>query len=328
MSKRQFTKKIKETFGYDVADASTYVNMESTELIPQLVESSTFLSKVTVDQECTKNTTKKIKIFDVTMDIEALTACDVSDSGGAIDFSEVNLTPSLVGSNDFYCNDDLNAKWTALLLAKGAKAGLEELPASQQVTAVYAMLLKKKVEDKIWLADTDAVSPTLNMFDGLLKQFKNDPNIPAFANVGAVSASNALSIFKGVARTVSSKVYDNDITFDILCSQTDFEFLIDNLLNDNNYSYTAEVQGEGNDRSIAIPGTSARAVIQRQLSTGEIYAVPYQYVAVGTDASTDLDAISVDFLQEQLKLRVSTRMFLDVAYARPEYFAKYDEVAS
>jgi len=328
MSKRQFKKAIKEKFGYDVADASTYVNMESTELIPQLIESSDFLSKVTIDQECTKNTTKKIKIFDVTMDIEALSACDVSDSGGAIDFSEVNLTPALVGSNDFYCNDDLNAKWTALLLAKGAKNGLEELPASQQVTAVYAMLLKKRVEDKIWLADTDAVSPTLNMFDGLLKQFKNDPNIPAYGDGTAVSASNALSIFKGVARTVSSKVYDNDIAFDIRCSQVDFEFLIDNILNDNNYSYTAQVEGEGNGRSINIPGTSVRAVIQRQLSTGEIYAVPYQYVAVGTDASSDLDAIDSHFSEETLKLRISTRMFLDVAYARPEYFAKYEEVAS
>lgn len=328
MSKREFTKKIKTAFGYDVADAATYINMESSELIPQLIESSTFLSRVTVDQECTKNTTKKIKVWDLTMDIEALSACDVSDSGGSIDFSEVNVTPVLVGSNDFYCNDDLNTKWTALLLRSGAKDGLMELPASQQVTAVYAMLLKKQVEDKIWLADTSAVSPTLNMFDGLLKQFKNDPNIPAFGTGAAVTSSNALSIFKGVARTVSSKVYDNGIDFEILCSQTDFELLIDNILADNNYSYTAEVSGEGNERSIAIPGTSARARIQRQLSTGEIYAVPYQYVVVGTDASSDLDAISVDFLNEQLKLRVMTRMFLDVAYARPEYFAKYEEAAS
>ena len=166
------------------------------------------------------------------------------------------------------------------------------------------------------------------MFNGLIKKWKNDPLIPSFPNAGAVSASNAFAIFKGVSRAVATEVRDNGLAGEIICSQVDFNHLVDNLLTDNNYHYTAERMGEGNSQTMMLPGTSDIVRVVPQLSTGEIYFVPYSYVMVSTNLEGDLQGVFADYLIKERTLRLSAIMDIGVNYARPQYFAKYDEASS
>jgi hypothetical protein len=215
-----------------------------------------------------------------------------------------------------------------MLLRSGAKASLESLPIEQQMLALTRLKLEKKIQDLIFKGDTTSGNSELTMFNGLIKKWKNDPLIPAFANAGAVSASNAWTIFKGVSRKVATEVRDNGLAGEIICSQVDFNHLVDNLLTLNNYNFTADRVGEGNSQTMTLPGTGDTVRVVPQLATGQIYFVPYSYVMVSTNQQGDLQGVFADYLVKERTLRISGIMDIGVNYARPEYFAKYDEANS
>ena len=268
-----------------------------------------------------------MKLFDVDPELQEMTNCGFGDAG-TVDFTQVELTSKRVGIELFLCNNSLNNTWAQLLLRSGAKDSLESLPIEQQMLALTRLKLEKKVQDLIFKGDTGSGNSELAMFNGLIKKWKNDPLIPAFANVGAVSASNAWTIFKGVSRTVATEVRDNGLAGEIICSQVDFNHLVDNLLNLNNYNFTADRQGEGNSQTMTLPGTGDIVRVVPQLSTGEIYFVPYSYVMVSTNLEGDLKGVFADYLIKERTLRLSAIMDIGVNYARPQYFAKYDEANS
>lgn len=317
----------KEKFSYTVTDLAENINISSTEVIPALVENNDFLSRVVIQDGVPADSTYIVKLFDIDPELQAMTNCAFSDAG-TVDFTQVELTSKRVGIELLLCNNSLNNTWAQLLLRSGAKASLEELPIEQQMLALTRLKLEKKIQDLIFKGDTGSGNSELAMFDGLIKKWKNDPLIPAFANAGAVSATNAYTIFKGVSRAVATEVRDNAIAGEIICSEVDFNHLVDDLMSDNNFHYTANIQGDGNGKTLALPGTMDTVRVVPQLSTGEIYFVPYSYVMVSTNQEGDFQGVYADFLVKERTLRLSGIMDVGVNYARPQYFAKYDEAAS
>jgi hypothetical protein len=311
--------KFKNKFGYDVDEISEYVDMTSDELIPLLIDASTFLDKVFIDTEV-KNK-KLIKLVDATLGLTLVEDCDPNQTGG-IAFAEVTLETAKLGDEMLFCNQDLIGTWAQLLLRSGARAELEELPAREQVIAMWTLLLAKNVEDLIILGDKANPSPLLSPIDGLIKLWGADPNIVQVPST-TISASTAYAEFLKVQRAIPSVVFDNNVNVEIICSRVDFNHLVDNLMDDNNFHYTANITGSGNNQSLVLPGTGTTVRIQRQLTTGQIYAVPYDYVVVGTDATSDLTSIEVDYMVEARRLRVTSLLYLGVNYARSEYFVKY-----
>jgi hypothetical protein len=317
----------KEKFSYTAVDLADNININSAEVIPALVENNDFLSRVVIQDGVPADSTFIVKLFDVDPELQEMTNCGFDDAG-TVAFTQVELTSKRVGIELFLCNNSLNNTWAQLLLRSGAKDSLESLPIEQQMLALTRLKLEKKVQDLIFKGDTGSGNSELAMFNGLIKKFKNDPLIPAFTNAGAVTASNAFAIFKGVSRTVATEVRDNGLAGEIICSQVDFNHLVDNLLTDNNYHYTAERMGEGNSQTMMLPGTSDTVRVVPQLSTGEIYFVPYSYVMVSTNLEGDLQGVFADYLIKERTLRLSAIMDIGVNYARPQYFAKYDEASS
>lgn len=317
----------KEKFSYTAVDLADNININSAEVIPALVENNDFLSRVVIQDGIPADSTYIVKLFDVDPELQEMTNCGFGDAG-TVDFTQVELTSKRVGIELFLCNNSLNNTWAQLLLRSGAKDSLESLPIEQQMLALTRLKLEKKVQDLIFKGDTGSGNSELAMFNGLIKKWKNDPLIPAFANAGAVSASNAWTIFKGVSRTVATEVRDNGLAGEIICSQVDFNHLVDNLLNLNNYNFTADRQGEGNSQTMTLPGTGDIVRVVPQLSTGEIYFVPYSYVMVSTNLEGDLQGVFADYLIKERTLRLSAIMDIGVNYARPQYFAKYDEANS
>jgi len=317
----------KEKFSYTAVDLADNININSAEVIPALVENNDFLSRVVIQDGVPADSTFIVKLFDVDPELQEMTNCGFDDAG-TVAFTQVELTSKRVGIELFLCNNSLNNTWAQLLLRSGAKDSLESLPIEQQMLALTRLKLEKKVQDLIFKGDTGSGNSELAMFNGLIKKFKNDPLIPAFPDAGAVDSTNAFSIFKGVSRTVATEVRDNGLAGEIICSQVDFNHLVDNLLNDNNYHYTAERMGEGNSQTMMLPGTSDTVRVVPQLSTGEIYFVPYSYVMVSTNLEGDLQGVFADYLIKERTLRLSAIMDIGVNYARPQYFAKYDEASS
>jgi len=317
----------KEKFSYTAVDLADNININSAEVIPALVENNDFLSRVVIQDGVPADSTFIVKLFDVDPELQEMSNCGFDDAG-TVAFTQVELTSKRVGIELFLCNNSLNNTWAQLLLRSGAKDSLESLPIEQQMLALTRLKLEKKVQDLIFKGDTGSGNSELAMFNGLIKKWKNDPLIPAFPDAGAVDSTNAFSIFKGVSRTVATEVRDNGLAGEIICSQVDFNHLVDNLLTDNNYHYTAERMGEGNSQTMMLPGTSDTVRVVPQLSTGEIYFVPYSYVMVSTNLEGDLQGVFADYLIKERTLRLSAIMDIGVNYARPQYFAKYDEASS
>ncbi len=317
----------KEQFSYTATDLAENININSADVIPALVENNDFLSRIVIQDGVPDGSTYIVKLFDVDPELQAMTNCAFSDAG-TVDFTQVELTSKRVGIELFLCNNSLKNTWAQLLLRSGAKASLESLPIEQQMLALTRLKLEKKIQDLIFKGDTTSGNSELTMFNGLIKKWKNDPLIPAFANAGAVSASNAWTIFKGVSRKVATEVRDNGVAGEIICSQVDFNHLVDNLLTLNNYNFTADRQGEGNSQTMTLPGTGDTVRVVPQLATGQIYFVPYSYVMASTNLEGDLQGVFADFLIKERTLRLSGIMDIGINYARPEYFAKYDEANS
>lgn len=317
----------KHKFSYTATDLAENININSEEVIPALVENNDFLSRVVMEDGIPADSSKIVKLFDVDPELQEMTNCAFSDAG-TVDFTQVTLTSKRVGVELMLCNNTLNNTWAQLLLRSGAKDSLESLPIEQQMLALTRLKLEKKIQDLIFKGDTGSGDSQLAMFDGLIKKWKNDPLIPAFANAGAVSESNAYTIFKGVSRKVATEVRDNAVAGEIICSIVDFNHLVDNLLTDNNFHYTAERQGEGNGQTMMLPGTTDTVRVVPQLATGEIYFVPYSYVMVSTNLEGDMQGVFADYLIKERTLRLSGIMDVGVNYAKPIYFAKYDEASS
>jgi hypothetical protein len=317
----------KHYFGYTASTLADNINIEGTELLPTLVETSDFLQKVTIEEDVPAGSTKEVKLLDADPELQEMTDCSVSASGG-FTFTKINLTAKRLTFKMSFCNNDLNGKSIQKLLPRGAKNSLMELPAEQQLLALAGLKMEQKIQNLIFKGDTGSGDSELTMFDGLIKKWKNDPTIPAFANAGAVSASNAYTIFKGVSRAVATEVRDNRIFGEILCSEVDFNHLVDDLMADNNFHYTAAIQGDGNGKTLQLPGTMDTVRVVPQLSTGEIYFVPYQYIAVSTNLISDMNGVESYYVPQERTLYVETIMDLGVNYAYGKYFAKYDEANS
>lgn len=305
----------KRTFGYDVTEVSEYINMESDELTVQLVASSMFLDRINIDTDVKHK--KLIKILKGSVALREMTNCSMP-SGSTLEFDEVTLETKLIGFAEEFCNQDLLSGWTQLLLRSGARAQLEELPAEQQASALFLALLKKAIEDLIFKGDTASPDSALNIFDGLIKLWTNDADVASVGMTLPMSVTNAYDNFKLMARAFSDELLESGLDFGIIASPTDYNFLVDNLINNNNYHYTAEES----ERGLKIPGTDVYVKKQRQLATGEVFGVVYPYITFGTDREEDMSEIKIKELADSEKIRVSAFTMAGVNYAFGDQFKK------
>ena len=310
-TKREFKRK----FGYDVADVAEYIDMSSEEIASQLVVASTFLDRVTTETDV--KGIKLIKVLKGSIALREMAGC-VMPEGGSLDFSAVEVRVKLVGFAHRFCNQDLLSGWTQLLLRSGASEMLKELPIEQQASALFLALLKKGVEDLIFLGDTASPSDALNPIDGLIKKWNADVNVASVGMTLPMTASNAYDNFKLMARSFADEVMESDLDYGIIASATDYNHLVDNLIANNNYHYTAEET----ERGLKIPGTEVFVSKRRQLSTGQVYGVVYPYITFGTDAESDMSNIKIKEMNDTEEIKVSAYTFAGINYAFPEYFLK------
>ena len=321
----QEVSKFVRNFGYDVADISEYVKMDAPEIISELVEASTLLDKITFKQDIKNKGLVKVMRGDIPLG--AWSGCTISDSG-TLDFQEVEIETKKLGFSIGFCSEDLVDKWTSLMLNSGAKNELKSLPVESQVKALFLALLKNRIE--MIMINGDTASPDANLlhFDGIAKI------ITASALVGGpddavtvagvpLTTSNAYTEFKKVARAFPIAVQESNMTLGIWCNATDFDKLVDNLEADNNFHYTAQVDGEGGARTLILPSTGMKVEIKKGLTSNEIYGVVYELIAGGTDSESDMATIDIEYLTEARKVRTDAAMYIGVNLVEVKNFVKY-----
>lgn len=317
--------RLKEEFDWDVSALPAYVDEQSDEIIPDVLYSSGFTSRVSVHEGVKGKTTIKTMLADLAL--QAVTNCTMSDDG-TITFDGVDLEVKPVGVQMAICNQDLEQTWAEMLLALGANRQNREMPLEDVITAYLVKSTKKKIQDLIFKGDTGSTNPDLVHFNGLIKLWKNDPDLVSVTGSLPITSSNALANFLALYNAIPAELFDNMIDIEIICSRVDARAVIEDVYNSKDYSATFSVTEENGELSFILPTTNIRVRTYPQLATGEVYAVPYRFIYVGTDLASDFDGLEIKYLEESEVLRASNKMKIGVNYIFPGYFAKIDEPAS
>jgi|LakMenE18May11ns_1017448.scaffolds.fasta_scaffold9756926_1 hypothetical protein len=141
-------------------------------------------------------------------------ACGFSASGDTTISARV-LTVGRVKVNKEWCINDLETKYTQLLLSPGSN--YDALPGGIDAAFVETILGKTKedTEKAIWQGDTTAGDSQLNKFDGLVKIINAasgtvQANAAAFIGtaVTAITAANVISVMQAVYSAIPIEILD------------------------------------------------------------------------------------------------------------------------
>jgi hypothetical protein len=323
--KQTFKDKLNEKFSWDVNALPDYVNEQSDEIATDVIYSSGFTSRVMVDEGVKGKKTIKTMIGDLAL--QAVESCVMSDDG-SVTFDGVDLEVKSVGVQMSLCNQDLEGKWSEMLLAIGANRQNRDMPLEDVISAYMVKQTRKKIQDLIFKGDTTSLNPDLAHFDGLIKLWNADPNVQVATGSFPITSSNAFATFLNVYNKILAELFDNGIDVEILCSRIDARAVIENIYATKDYSATFSVTEENGELSFILPTTNIRVRTYPQLATGQVYAVPYRFVYVGTDLESDFDGFEIKYLEESEVLRASNKMKLGVNYIFPQYFVRLSNPAS
>jgi hypothetical protein len=213
-------------------------------------------------------------------------------------------------------------------LAIGANRQNRDMPLEDVISAYMVKQTRKKIQDLIFKGDTTSLNPDLAHFDGLIKLWNADPNVQVATGSFPITSSNAFATFLNVYNKILAELFDNGIDVEILCSRIDARAVIENIYATKDYSATFSVTEENGELSFILPTTNIRVRTYPQLATGQVYAVPYRFVYVGTDLESDFDGFEIKYLEESEVLRASNKMKLGVNYIFPQYFVRLSNPAS
>lgn len=306
----------KRNFGFNPNDATEIEKLTSEEVLTELQDSSDFLQKITFSTDI-KNS-GKVPVMRGSFPLNAWTGCDIIDEG-TLSFEDVDITVSPLGFSESFCSRTLVGKWTAMGVATGLLNEMKSLPFEAQAKALALSALRSNILDVMVNGDTASLDPNLVHFDGYVKLIENDVNAVTYTG-SIITASNAYAEFKGIARSFPAKVKESNKNLEIWCNSTNFDHLTDNLEDNNNFHYSAQVTGEGYNRELVLPSTGVKVCVKKGMADGSIVGVALENLVAGTDSSADMATVEVVPLVEARKMRLEAGAYIGVNIAFPEEF--------
>lgn len=327
MAKRTIEKFVKDKFDYDVSGLPDYVDEQNNELNMALVEDSQFISKCNVMTGVKGE--RAIEILSSTVTTQAASTCGWNASGGVV-FTDVEVTNRRLKVQEAYCGEDLNGKWTQMKNAIGAN--LQDLtnPFGDVIIAYKTKQLKKVMQDQILLGDTGSGDANLAHFDGLVKLWNADGSLVEVPTNTTITSSNAFDNLKAIALAIPTELRSMGVNVEILCGEETAQACIDQIWNDKDYNGTLAFDtNEAGELTFMLPTTTYTVRVLPQLNgTANIFAVPYNYIAVAVDGTSDEDGMSLEYATEAQELRLDVKYRLGVNYIFPEYFVKGDKAVA
>ena len=324
---KNFKQVLKDKFDWDVSGLPAYTDEQSAEIISDLINSSEFLSRISV-QEGNKGS-EEIKLLSSSPTVQAATTCGWAATGGVV-LTDVALSTKRLKIQEEYCNEDLNGTWAQLMNAAGANVQDTVMPMEDVMVAYYIKKTQERIQDLVFNGDTASVDPNLVHFDGLRKLWIADGDlVTATVAFPTIHSGNAFDALKAVSNAIPRVLKSNRVVTEILCGYETAQDCLDQIYNDKDFAANIEFSDENGELTFLLPTTTTRVRSQRQLDgTDEVYAVPYQYVFYGTDLDGDENGYTAKYNDYDEKLHFSVKWRSGINYVFPEYFVKLVLTAS
>jgi hypothetical protein len=253
-------------------------------------------------------------------------ACGFTASGDTTISARV-LTVGRIKVNKEWCINDLETKYTQLLLSPGSN--YDALPGGIDAAFVETILgtTKEDVEKAIWRGDTASASSQLKQFDGLVKiinaasgtvQANATPFIATA--VTAITAANIISVVQAVYSAIPVEVLDKtDLT--VYMGVDHFRTYQLALTNANLFNFIATDNALG---QMKIHGTNVNIVSTPGLtSTNAIYALRDSNMFLGVDLENEQEDFKFWYSEDFDLVRFKYRTKLGVQVSQVAEIVKF-----
>ena len=313
--------RIKEKFDYDVTALPAYVDAQSAEIYADLLYGAGLTSRINVLENVKGSQT--IKLLNSDLALQSGEACSTTESGSIV-FDGKDISTKRLMVNTSLCNDTLEDTWAQLLLSIGANRQDRDLPLEDVLTAYIVKQTKAKNQNLIFNGDTGSANPDLAHYDGLVKRWGVDGDLVNVTSTEtAITSANGFDLAKKVYDAIPAVLFDNGARVEIITGRAEANAILSQIYNDKDYASTIAVTEEGSEMSFVLPTTNITVRTYPQLNgLGKMYAVPYDYMFFGTDLESDLDGLTVKYLEESEKIRVRNLFRSGIEYVYSEYFVK------
>jgi hypothetical protein len=252
--------------------------------------------------------------------------CGFTASGDTTISARV-LTVGRIKVNKEWCINDLETKYTQLLLSPGSN--YDALPGGIDAAFVETILgtTKEDVEKAIWRGDTASASSQLKQFDGLVKiinaasgtvQANATPFIATA--VTAITAANIISVVQAVYSAIPVEILDKtDLT--VYMGVDNFRTYQLALTNANLFNFIATDNALG---QMKIHGTNVNIVSTPGLtSTNAIYALRDSNMFLGVDLENEQEDFKFWYSEDFDLVRFKYRTKLGVQVSQVAEIVKF-----
>ena len=316
----------KMNFDWDTDALDPWKSNDMPNVLTDLVATSTFLEEVNI-LEGVKGTAE-VTFMETDFALQKVTGCSLSPDGSVV-FTGQDISTVLLGSAIEFCNENLNGTITQILNSLGVKGQDDHIPYDiEDILMMYVLkVAQKKLQDLIFLGDTDSLNSDLTHFDGFLKLWTADTNIPE-TEITGTWADNAYQIALDMAYDAEGELIDNDVPVAILMSPNNAIKVLRNYNALNPYNQV-ELPAKGTGINLPIPNTQFTIMGISQF-TGDYadsaFLVPLGYVSFATDEMDDM-TWDVKYDDYNNKLKIEMKYRAGIKYSFPQYFRKLDLTA-
>ena len=321
---RTLKKFVQHNFDWDVDSLDPYIEEQSPEVFPELVERSPTLGYVTTMENVKGK--EKIKMISTDATLQVASACGFNATGGVI-LTDQTIEVERIKIEEEYCNEDLVGTWAQLVLSAGAHNQDTEMPFQDVLMSLYMKKVARRTEVLIWQGDTDSVNPDLLPIDGYIKVIDAAVGVVEANTTGVtdITSANGMTVLRTVADAIPVKVLDEG-NVKIFVGIETYRAALNEIYDDNKFHYFRD---EDISRTFVIPGKTVEVVHVEGLDgTNKIYAMPLNLTFFGTDRTGDMSDFRIWYSEDDDKIKVSIKWRVGVQIIYPEYFVKFTLTAS
>lgn len=254
-------------------------------------------------------------------------SCGFNASGDTTISARV-LTVGRIKVNKEWCVNDLETKYTQLLLAPGSY--YEKLPGGidQAFMETITGTLAEAIETAIWQGDTNSGDANLNKFDGLVKIIgaasgvidANTATYTTGAPIATITVSNVRAVLDGVYSAIPAALRDkSDLKIFV---GYDVAVLYNRALTAANLFHF--VPPENAIGEFPLVGTNVMIVPVAGLNgTGDIYALRTSNMFLGFDKEGEEDNFKIWYSEDFDLVRFKSRFKYGVQVGRPNEIVKF-----
>ena len=252
--------------------------------------------------------------------------CGFTASGDTTISARV-LTVGRIKVNKEWCINDLETKYTQLLLSPGSN--YEALPGGIDAAFVETILgtMGENVESAIWKGDTASGNSQLNKFDGLVKiinaasgtvQANATPFIATA--VTAITAANIISVVQAVYSAIPVEILDKP-DLNVYMGVDNFRTYQIALTNANLFNFIATDNALG---QMKIHGTNVNIVSTPGLTgTNAIYALRDSNMFLGVDLENEQEEFKFWYSEDFDLVRFKARFKYGVQVSQVQEIVKF-----